>query len=44
MRVPDHKLVTIYNGIDYDLWDRSLVSSQDTKDLRKSLELDNHYV
>jgi glycosyltransferase involved in cell wall biosynthesis len=42
--VPDTKLLTIYNGIDYNLWDRKNFPAEAQKALRKENGLEKNYV
>lgn len=40
----DNKLVTVYNGIDYDFWNRDNFDIEDFSQIRKDLWLTNNYV
>lgn len=40
----DEKLLTVYNGIDYDFWDRKNFDKNNYSKIRKDLELENNYV
>ena len=42
--LPDSKLVTIYNGIDYDHWNRKSFNDIDIEEIRKTHALEKKYV
>lgn len=41
LNIPNHKVEVIYNGLDYDFWDKAKVNN---KDLKKKLGLEKNYV
>ncbi len=42
--LPDHKLITIYNGIDYQYWDRNNFKSTEILAVRHHHHLENNYI
>ncbi|EKD66183.1 MAG: glycosyl transferase group 1 [uncultured bacterium (gcode 4)] len=42
--VEDKKLVTIYNWIDYKIWDKNTVKQQEVDEIRQKYSLENNYV
>ncbi|MCK9272039.1 glycosyltransferase family 4 protein [Candidatus Gracilibacteria bacterium] len=42
--IEDKKLITIYNGIDYKVWDKNSVKQEEIDEIRKKYSLENNYV
>lgn len=42
--LPDHKLVTIYNGVDYDHRDKNNFKQEDIQAVRKEYHLEKNYI
>lgn len=42
--IPDHKLNTVYNGIDYNFWDSKLVSEREIQNLKKQYNIEESYI
>lgn len=42
--LPDHKLITVYNGIDYAHWDKNNFKEKDIQTIRKEYHLEQNYV
>jgi len=42
--IEDKKLITIYNWIDYKVWDKNSVKQEEIDEIRKKYSLENNYV